>query len=131
MSAEDLETIRRGIEAYNAGDVDGVVAMADPRVRFRPLRKLLEGGDYVGHDGMRRFMADMDEDWSKREIDVSELRELDDLVLVLGDFHGVGKSGAEVRFPVAWLCEMSEGKLARMRAYSSQDEAFEALGLSA
>lgn len=130
MSAEDVETIRTGIEAYNAKDVDGLLRTADDQVVLIPLRSLLEGGEYRGPDGLRRFMADMDEDWSERAIEVDEVRDLEDRVLVLGDFHGVGRaSGAEVRYPVAWLCEMRDGKLAHMRAFSDRETALRELGI--
>jgi ketosteroid isomerase-like protein len=132
MSAEDLETIRRGVAAYNAGDVEGMIALCDPEVRLTPMRKLLEGGEYFGHAGLRRFMADMDEDWSERGIDVSEVRDAGDSLLVLGDFHGVGRaSAAEVRYPVAWRCDVHDGKLARMVAYSDQEQALADVGLTA
>ena len=132
MSVEDVETIKRGVEAYNAGDVEGMLAMCDPEVRLTPMRKLLEGGEYVGHSGLRRFMADMDEDWSERAIDIAEVRDAGDRLLVLGDFHGTGRaSSAEVRYPVAWLCHMHDGKLARMVAYTDQQEAIADVGLTA
>jgi ketosteroid isomerase-like protein len=124
MSAEDVETIRSGIEAYNAADLERLIAIADPDVRMVPIRSLVEGGEYRGHDGMRRFMADTDEDWSERGIEVSEIRDSEGGVLVLGDFWGIGRaSGSEVRFPIAWLCRMRDGKLAGMRAYTDQDKA--------
>jgi ketosteroid isomerase-like protein len=132
MSAEDVETITRGIEAYNAGDVDGMIEMCDPEIRLVPIRKLLEGGEYIGHQGLRRFVADMDEDWSERGIDIAEVREAGDRLLVLGDFYGTGRASAtEVRYPVAWLCEMREGKLTRLRAYTDQGAALADVGLSA
>ena len=129
MSSADVETIRRGIEAYNGGDAEGIVQMADPEVTLVPLRSLLEGGQYTGHDGVRRFLADMDEDWEGREIELDEIRDLGDRVLVLGNFHAVGRaSGSDIRQPVAWLCEMRDGKLRRMQAYSDREAAIAEAG---
>jgi ketosteroid isomerase-like protein len=130
VSAADLQAIRRGIDAYNAGDVEGVIEMTDPEAILVPVRSLLEGGEYRGHDGVRRFMADMEEDWAEREVEVEELRELDDGVLVLGSFRAVGGSGTEVRYPVAWHSQMRNGKLVRLTAYSDQETAFRDLGLA-
>jgi ketosteroid isomerase-like protein len=132
MSAEDIEAIKRGIEAYNAGDLDGLIATADPEVRFTPMRKLLEGGEYIGHEGLRQFVADMDEEWAERGLDVEELRDLGDRVLVLGDWHAIGRdTGTQIRYPVAWLCEMKGGRLLRMRAYSDRRQALAEAGLGA
>jgi ketosteroid isomerase-like protein len=132
VSDADVEAVRRGVEAYNRGDVDGVLEMADPEVTLVPIRSLLEGGAYTGHEGLREFLADMDEDWERREVEVDEIRDLNGRVLVLGNFHAVGRSsGSEVRQPVAWLCEMRAGRLRGLKAFSDQDSALSELGLSA
>jgi uncharacterized protein len=131
MSAEDLATVRKGIEAYNAGDVEGVLATMDPDIRFVPVRSLLEGGEYRGHAGIRKYMADMDDDWSERGIDISELRDTENTVLVLGEFHGTGRaSNTEVRFPIAWLCRFRDGKMLGMRAFTDLDQALRELSLA-
>lgn len=131
MSAADVETVRKGVEAYNRGDVDGVLAMTAPDVVLVPVRALLEGGSYEGHEGVRRFMEDMDEDWAEREIEVDEIRDLDGGLLVLGQFRAVGRSGVEVRQPLAWRSELRDGKLIRLQAYSDVAVALNELGLSA
>jgi ketosteroid isomerase-like protein len=130
VAAKDLEAVRRGIDAYNRGDVEGMLETTSEDVVMVPMRALLEGGEYHGHDGVRRFMADMDEDWVERGVEVDEIRELEDSWLVLGVFRAVGRSGTEVRFPVAWHSVMRGGKLVRMTAYSDQDAALRELGLS-
>jgi ketosteroid isomerase-like protein len=130
VSADDVQVIRRGIDAYNAGDLEGVIEMTDPEATLVPVRSLLEGGEYRGHEGVRRFMADMEEDWAQRSVEVDEIRELDRGVLVLGSFHAVGRSGTEVRFPVAWHSQFRDGRLYRLTAYSDQDTALRELGLA-
>jgi ketosteroid isomerase-like protein len=130
VAGDDLDTIRRGIDAYNRGDVEAMLDTTSEDVVMVPMRSLLEGGEYRGHDGVRRFMADMDEDWVEREVEIDEIRELDDSLLVLGSFRAIGQSGTEVRFPVAWHSQIRDGKLVRMTAYSDQETALSELGLS-
>ena len=131
MSEADVESVKRGVEAYNRGDVEGVLEGADPEVIAVPVRSLLEGGEYSGHDGLRKFLADMEEDWESREVELTDVRDLGDRVLVLGNFHAVGKaSGSEVRQPVAWVCEMRNAKLLRLNAFSDQEAALAEVGLS-
>jgi ketosteroid isomerase-like protein len=130
MPGDDLENVRRGIDAYNRGDVEGLIAATDPDVVLVPVRSLLEGGEYRGHEGVRRFLADMDEDWVERQVDVEEIRELDGSWLVLGSFRATGRSGNEVRYPVAWHSVMRDGRLAQMTAYSDQETALRKLGLA-
>src|SRR3712207_2788768 len=103
VGADAVETVRKGIEAYNRSDLDALLQLSQPDVCMVPVRALLEGSEYRGHDGVRRFLADMDEDWSEREISATEMRDLGERVLVLGTFRAVGRaSGSEVTQPVAW-----------------------------
>lgn len=130
MSSEDLETVRRGIDAYNRGDVEGVVSMCDAEVALVPVRARLAGGGYSGHEGVRAFMTDMDEDWAERMIEIEEIRDLSDSLLVLGVFAATGRSGTEVRYPVAWHSHLHDGKLVRMTAYTDRGAALRELGLT-
>jgi ketosteroid isomerase-like protein len=124
MASANVEIIRRGLDAYNRGDVEAVLETADPDIEFVPLRSLVVGGSYRGHDGIRRFFEDLDEEWENRLIHNEEFREHEDSVLLLGEFAARGRaSGMEMRSPVAWLFELRAGRVVRMRAYSSQEEA--------
>jgi ketosteroid isomerase-like protein len=128
--ASEVEIARLVVEAYNAGDIERVLELADPEVTMVPVRSLLEGSEYRGHEGVRRFLADTEEDWASREIEVEEILQLDNGVLVLGSFVAVGHSGTEVRYPLAWHSVYRNGKLLRMTAYSDQQAARRELGLA-
>jgi ketosteroid isomerase-like protein len=130
VNPEDLEAVRLGIEAYNRGDVEDMIEYCDPAIEMVPVRSRMAGGAYSGHDGVRAYMADMDEDWAERKIDIEEIRDLGDSVLVLGVFGATGRSGTEVSYPVAWHSRMREGKLVRMTAYTDRDAALRELGLA-
>ena len=131
MAHENVEIIRRGLEAYNRGDVQTLLDISDPEAEFVPLRSLVVGGSYRGHDGIRRFMTDVGEEWDDRRILLQELREDEGRVVLLGEFEATGKaSGVEMRSPVAWIFELREGKVIRMRAYSTQEEALRAIARS-
>jgi uncharacterized protein len=132
VASANVEIIRRGLDAYNRGDVDAVLETADPDIEFVPLRSLIVGGSYHGHDGIRKFFEDLDEEWDDFSISKEEFREREDAVLLLGEFEATGKaSGMQVQHPVAWLFELRSGKVVRMRAFSSQDEALRAIAESA
>lgn len=127
--AVDAEMVRRGIDAYNAGDVEALIELSDPEVTMVPVKALLEGGEYHGHEGVRQFLSDMDEDWQSRRIEVEEIRDAgEDAVLVLGTYNVTGRSGTEVSYPLAWHSRYRDGKLWRLQAYSDRDTAIEAVG---
>jgi ketosteroid isomerase-like protein len=125
-----VETIRKGLDAFNRRDVPGIMEACDPDAEFVPLRAVLEGMTYRGEAGIRRFLADSMEDWSELRIEPEEFREAGDCVLVLGRFQARGRaSGVEVDAPAAWVCDMRAGKLVRLRTFSDQAEARAAAGL--
>ena len=131
MAAVDAETVRRGIDAYNRGDVEALIELTDPEITMVPVRALLEGGEYRGHEGVRRFLADMDEDWASRQIEVDEIRDLRRRACwSSGRSPPPASSGNEVRYPLAWHSTYRDGKLLRMQAYSDRDAALRALGQS-
>ena len=128
MRQETEDLIRDGVAAYNAGDVDRMLAPIHPEVEFEPLMAVLEGSVYRGHAGFRRWLVDMAEDWEDFAIDVIEVRDLGgDRILVHARFHARARgSGVELDSPGAWLCEMRDGLIRRLRFYRDVEAAIEA-----
>ena len=125
MSREDIDTIRGGLEALNRRDVEAMLAALHDDVELVPVRAVLDGSVYRGHEGLRQWLADMGEDWDEFRIDSDEVRALGDgRILVLGRFHARGRtSGVVLDQPAAWVCEMAAGKVARMRFFPDADAA--------
>jgi ketosteroid isomerase-like protein len=129
MSAKDLETIREGVAALNRGDVDGLEATLDPDVELIPLKAVLDGTVYRGHEGMRRWLEEMDEDWMRFELQLEDARELSPgRVLVEATMRLRGQSGVALDSSAAWVCEMRGGKVSRLRFYTDAAAALEAAG---
>jgi ketosteroid isomerase-like protein len=129
MSADDVELVRRNLEAFNRGDLPRVLEGLDPDVELVPARAVLEGSAYRGHEGFERFVADMAEDWEDFRPESDELRDLGGgRVLVLGRFSARGKaSGVEVSTPAVWLCDVRDGKVARVSFYTDEAAALDAV----
>jgi len=129
MSGKDLEIIRAGVQALNRGDVDGLAEALDPDVELVPLRAVLDGTVYRGHEGMRRWLADMGDDWTRFELDLQEVRELKGgQVLVRATMSLRGKSGVALDSPAAWLCELRGGRVSRIQFFADADSALAAAG---
>jgi ketosteroid isomerase-like protein len=128
MSQAEVETVRAGLAALNRRDFAGMVATLQPDAELVPLRAVLEGTVYRGHEGLRRWLADMAEDWDDLRIDCDELRGLEgSRVLVLGRFHARGRSsGVRLDQPAAWICELVDGKVARIRFFADAAAALDA-----
>lgn len=128
MSTKDVETIQKGVAALNRGDVDGVAATLATDVELVPLRAVLDGSIYRGHEGLRRWLEDMSEDWSEFALTLQGVRELrPGCVLVQATISLRGRSsGVAVDSPGAWLCDMRAAKVARIRFFADPEAAVEA-----
>jgi ketosteroid isomerase-like protein len=129
MSEENMEIVRAGIEAWNAGDRNRAVSVFDPEIEFHSAT---ERKTYRGLDGMARYREDVGaviadfhfED--ARIIDAGGDR-------VLGLYRIVGRgagSGVPVSREVGSLWQLRNGKVIQGEIYLDQREALEAAGLS-
>ena len=57
MSAENLELIRRGYEAFGRGDIGTVLGVLDPNIHWHIPGRSPLSGDYEGHDEVIAFFT--------------------------------------------------------------------------
>jgi ketosteroid isomerase-like protein len=130
MSQPNVEAFKRGIEAYNRGDVEALLDELDPRVEWRPSLPVLLGGDltvYRGHDGIREMLRELDEVLPERRLDFSDIQETDDRVVATGRLRTRGRgSGAVTESLFGWVADFKDGKATRIRTYLDPEEALEA-----
>jgi ketosteroid isomerase-like protein len=134
MSQENVEAVKRGVEAWNADDLDAFLADLDADVEWHPsIEPGLEGKAtvYRGHDGARRAWREYrGEAWERLTIRPQEFRDLGDSVLVLGQIDLTARTtGMVFTQEIGSLMEFREGKVVRARDFLSHAEALEAAGL--
>jgi ketosteroid isomerase-like protein len=132
MSQENVEVMREAFGRWNRRDIDYWIEHADPAVEIWSTYAALDqgGGPYRGHAGMREWRAEIDRNFEFHEVRADDFRSVGDHVVVLGSVRFRGKaSGSELQYPFGWVCEMRDGRLARMTFHSSHAEALEAAGL--
>jgi ketosteroid isomerase-like protein len=101
MTQEGVETVRAAIEAWNRGDFDAWVGAWDERAEFLTLRARSKDGAYRGHDGLRRFAAEIAEKWEQVRFEVDEIRGAGEQVVALGRVRARGRaSGVELDVPL-------------------------------
>jgi ketosteroid isomerase-like protein len=131
MSQENVERIRELFEQWTARNYDALTEAAQPDVEIYSRFASLGGEPFRGADGVRQWIEEIEQIFGRFEVRTSDFRDLGDRVLVLGSIGLRGKaSGVEIEQPMGWLCELQDGKLARMLFYSTHAEALEAVGLS-
>jgi hypothetical protein len=62
---EDVDLVRVFIDAFNAGDIDALIACCDPKAEFHSTFAALGGDVYHGHDGIRKWYRDFEGDMER------------------------------------------------------------------
>lgn len=128
MSQENLEVVRRAFATFNARAVDDLVGLSDPDSEWLPFRAQLEGMVYRGHEGIRQWVRDMDDDWEAFRIDPVEFHDRDDRIVVIGHVQALGRtSGVDVDSEAGFLFELTGGRIVRVVSYSDPASALEAV----
>jgi ketosteroid isomerase-like protein len=134
MSQRNVEAFKRGIAAYNRGDVEALLDTLHPRVEWRPSLPVLLGGDltvYRGHAGVRAMLRELDDVIPERRLDFSDIRETDDRVVATGRIRTRGRgSGAVTESLFGWVADFKDGKATRIRTYLDPEEALEAAAVN-
>jgi uncharacterized protein len=130
MSQENVEIVLAAVDAWNRGDREAFLALWDEEAEFYPLRAQLEGESYRGHDGLRRFLAEMTEDFEQVRFEIEETRDAGEGVVGIGRFRARGRaSGVDINVPLGVFQRMRRGKIVYVRFFSEPEDALEAAGL--
>jgi ketosteroid isomerase-like protein len=131
MSPENLEIVRRATDAYNRGDVDGLLEdWAPDAVLDWSRSRGPDAGVYRGHAEVRAFMRQFLATFAEVRIELDEPVEVEDgRVVVENISHLRGRDGIEVQARAAWLITIRDGKQTSLTLYQTRQEALDAAGL--
>jgi ketosteroid isomerase-like protein len=132
MSQENVEVVRRALEAYEGGDVEEMLAYIDSDSELHSaIVGGAEGNVYRGHEGFRKWLADSWGSFEELRNEWSEFRDLGERVLCLGHVKARGRgSGMELDSPIGFVFTVRRGKVVRAEGFLSRAQALEAAGLS-
>jgi ketosteroid isomerase-like protein len=131
MSQENVEIVRRWIDAFNRGDRDALLADFAPEAEWRTTGRFADAGVYRGRAGLEQFLAELHEDVEELRVSVSDLRASGDRVFVAGMGAGRGKrSKAPAEEPISYVVTVRNGRITRVQGFASRAEALVAAGLS-
>lgn len=128
----NAEWVREAFERWNAGDREPPLERFDPDVEVTTvIAGALESEPYRGHEGVRAWLANLDENFEVWTIVPEEWHERGDTVVVLGKIHARGRgSGIELDQSIAWVARFRAGKLILVHTYLDHEEALRAGGIS-
>jgi ketosteroid isomerase-like protein len=130
MSQENVEVVRRSIDAFSHGDLGGVLDGLAPEFEFQPSGRFMDTQRiYRGRDGWVEFWAAFRAMGGHRGQHRAHGRPRS-RVLTLGEMRGRGvESGIAVHAEAAWLHTINDGLIVGLRSFSTWNEALEAAGL--
>ena len=133
MSQENVEIVRKNLEAFQRGQFDSVTELWDSDGEWMPaMAGVVENKVYRGHAGLRRYFDELFESFSKVRPHDTEFRDLGNRVLVLYRLSVRGRdSGVAIDQQGGTVYELRGGKIVRGRSYLSHGEALKAVGLEA
>jgi ketosteroid isomerase-like protein len=132
MSEQNIEVLRRAVQAYNARDVEAFVTHFHPNVELHSAFSAVGGADYYGHEGLRKFFRDFDETWGEEiRVEPEAYYDLGEQTLSCYTLHGRGlHSGVEVEMPSALVADWRDDLIVRLKAYAHREDAFADLGVA-
>jgi ketosteroid isomerase-like protein len=130
MSDRNIELNRRWFEAFNARDLEALIALCDPSIEFHSVFAAVGGATYHGHDGMRSWHRDLADAWDEIRLEPEAYFDLDERVLAFYVYRGRGQqSGAEVAMRGASVARTHDGLIVYVAAYTQREDALRDLGI--
>ena len=132
MSERNVELTRRFVAAFNARDIETLIAYFDPSIEFHSAFAALSGGVYHRHDGMRRWHRDLQEAWGDEiRAEPEAYFDLGEQTLVFYVLSARGEqSGVEVAMLNASVTKWCDGLIVSWKVYARREDALSDLGVS-
>jgi ketosteroid isomerase-like protein len=134
MSQENVEIVRRAVDAFNRGELETLaemVAFYDTDIEYHEHPDFIEIGTFRGRDALAEHWRQFLDAFEDYRFEIENLIDVHDDVVVFTHQHGHGKeSGLDFELRSAWVFSFSDKKLTKIRTYPNRAEALEAVGLS-
>jgi ketosteroid isomerase-like protein len=128
VTAGSSETVGAVIDAYNARDMDAMLARFRDDVVWHTTPGFLWPGPYRGREAVRELFEHWWQGWDTAHADPKEIVPEGDSVMLSADVHGRSAGdGLDVHVALNWVFHVRGGLIDLVRSYDSPEEAREAL----
>jgi len=128
VSEENVEIVRSGYEALNAGQPD--YALFHPALIYHPRADEPDPSAHVGRAAFERLLDGFLESFRDLKFDVLELIDVGDRVIASTMIHGRGAaSDASVEDTYVVVYRLQDGLVVEGWEYRTEQEALKAVGL--
>jgi ketosteroid isomerase-like protein len=131
MATEGERPVRGFAEAITESDLNAALEVCHPEIEF--LSVLALGGQaYHGHDGIRKYFADISSAWEEWRVEVHGVTTAQDgRVVIVMTMHCRGReSGTALAERTGHIWTLRNGRLWRNEPYREAEDALRKLGLS-
>jgi ketosteroid isomerase-like protein len=131
MSQENVEVVRRHVEAWNRRDMATLSALwrSDAEIDWSRARGPLKGV-YRGRAERETFWNEFYSTFEEARIESHDFTDAGSEVVVSNAAHFRGRGGIEVTARSANVYTVENGQITRLRMFQERAEALEAAGLS-
>jgi ketosteroid isomerase-like protein len=132
MSQANVDIVRAGIEAWNAGEeLDAYFSRFHPQLVYHPRADEPDPSPHMGREAYERLVRGFLDSFSEVTFELVELIDAADRVVVPTVLHArLRDSNGEVSDTYVFVFEVSEGLIVEGWEYRTKEEALEAVGLS-
>ena len=129
MSQQNVEVVRAGIEAWNAGDMDAVREVYHPDVIVRPPRDWPEAGPFIGRDAVMRQNVQLRETFDTDVVEpLSSFIDAADRVALRQIWRGAGH-GPDASMEITAFYTVREGRVFCVEYFWDHANALATMGL--
>jgi ketosteroid isomerase-like protein len=113
---EAEQLVRDAFARWNAGERETLSDLVGPQSE---IRSALTGGRWRGEEGLRRWFAEIDEQFQEWTVEISSLEErAPGRFFGEGEIHARGRhSSMDLAQPVSWVIEVRDGLIVRFENY--------------
>ena len=134
VAPEDRRLVGRLFEAFNRRDAEEIVAVCDEALDFFPVGTAEAVGrtaPYVGPDGLRDYLADVDRAWEELLITPTAIERHGGSLLVQGRVYVRSRELGIRDVPMAWIWDVAGGRFTRGEVFPDPEQAVQRLTASA
>lgn len=124
----DLEKIEELYRAQQKRDIRSILMLMSPDIEIIKSTELPWGGNYLGHDGVKKFLTTLSEHIDS-QVHVDRLIDAGEKIVVVGRTIGkTRKTNLEFDIPVVHIWAFNEGQVVRFEPYIDNATMLAALG---
>lgn len=112
--------VARLFEAFSRRDLETTLTLMHPEIVFQPVTaEVTRGGEpYRGHEGIRRYLEDVEAHWDELRVHPAQIRAAGRAVVVLGLVSGSGPAGSFENAPTTWVIKFKDDLVFHAQIFS-------------